>query len=268
LNRHLKFAPFCVLVVALLVGCVEEGAEVVASTDEPQDDFKTLEVDIALEDLVARRVEARGGAEVLANLQTMRLEGSFWSQQESSSTVEDTVVVTLAPGRYHRVLEGSGHVDAVDVDSAWRLSPDAGIIEPIPLADEDAARYRRQGDLSGALVDADSKGHSLELQDKIEDEGKAYFRVRVDFAEGGSALYFIDAETFLVQRIREKRKIEGFDITQVTSFDKYKPVEGLAVAHVEKVHLLEADFLQKSTWEKITINPELPPDFFAKPSSS
>ena len=251
----------------MLGACAEKVEEVAVATGEPQEDFKTEESDLSLEDLIAKHTEARGGAEALANLQNVQLEGTFWSEQEGTFMVENApVVVTLAPDHFHRAIEGGIQVDVVNGESGWRMTPE--LPEPTPLADADAARYRRQGDVAGALVDAASKGHTLELQDKIEDEGKVYYRVQVSFANGGSALYFVDGETFLVQRIREGRKIEGYDITQVTSFDDYKAVEGVVLPHVERVELLEADFRQESTWQTVTVNPELPAEFFGKPASS
>jgi hypothetical protein len=270
MNKQRNLVLVGVLIATLLAGCAEPIEEVATTgtMEEPQEAFETLELDLSLEDLLSKHVEARGGSEALASLEAVRLEGTFSSVQDGEFMVEDAeVVITLAPGRFHRVIGGTGHIDSVDVDSAWRISPGGGIPEPTPMSDEDAARYRRLGDLAGPLVDPAAKGHTLELVDKVQDGKEAFYRVNLNHADGVSVLVFIDAETFLVARLRERRMAGGVKVTQVTTYRGYQEVDGVAFPHVENIQFLEVGFRQESKWQVVTVNPEIPPDLFVQPAS-
>src|SRR5437868_6018902 len=136
---------------------------------------------VTLPELLAKYVEARGGAERLRSLESLRLTGKV-SYGDADSRVEmDLVSATRRPGvvRVERSLQGLTAVRAFDGQTAWRISPFDGRREPERLSADDAKSLARAADLDGPLVNPSAKGISLEYLGTEDVDGTDAHKIRV-----------------------------------------------------------------------------------------
>src|SRR5512140_2297729 len=117
---------------------------------------------ITAEEIVAKNVEARGGAAALASLRSLRRSGSFVLPGRS-------ILVTLSdvrerPGRVRQeaTYQGLTQIQAFDGEKGWQVQPFEGRKDAALMSEDDAKPFRLAADLDGPFVDATAKGHSVE----------------------------------------------------------------------------------------------------------
>jgi hypothetical protein len=116
---------------------------------------------VTAEEIVARNVEARGGAAALASLSSLRRTGRFVLPGRS-------LLITLSevrerPGRIRQetTYQGLTQIQAFDGEKGWQVQPFEGRKEASMMSEDDARPLRLAADLDGPFVDAKAKGHLL-----------------------------------------------------------------------------------------------------------
>jgi hypothetical protein len=221
------------------------------------------ESDQSVEEILAHHAEARGGAEALASLVSLKKDGKLNSRAGSDIPVTNTM---RYPDRYLRLvsqLEGGKYVKiAYDGTVAWELSPEIGYDEPTPKNDIEQREIKHNADPTGPLVSPQEKGYSVEVQGKTE---KGY-RLRVDFNDGGERFYLLDPDTYLVARYYEVRNIQGRLTAETEIFLRdYREVDGVKFAAFVETSIPAVDFSQTVFWETIETNVEIEDTKFMMP---
>ena len=166
------------------------------------------------EELVAKNLEARGGAAKLRAITSMHTVG--------------------------KVRVGGG-LDA-KVES-WAISPFGGRREPQKVTADDAKGLIEQADIAGPLVDYKEKGNTIEYLGTEDIDGTDAHKLRVTLKNGDSQVLFIDPDQFLEIRVVNHRMVRGQDEVSTTDLGEYEKVDGIYFAfeaggrHYEKVEL-------------------------------
>jgi hypothetical protein len=189
------------------------------------------------EALIARNLEARGGAARWGEIKTLELRGTFdaWSEP-IPMTIE-----RARPARYrfdHSIF-GTPATLGCDGTEPWIVSPIFGAAEPRPLDEawrrnviEDAGFVSRLQELAAA-------GASMEVVGKAAVEGVSAWKLRVAPADAPAEVWYLDAASSLELK-RESTTFDVFsgaiEMPMETFYMDFRPVEGVRIPFREERH--------------------------------
>ncbi len=225
---------------------------------------------ITADEIVAKNVEARGGAAALAAVKSLRRTGRY--VRPGSSTLVTVSQVVERPGRVREetTYQGLTEVEAFDGAKAWRVDPFEGRKEPAFMSADDAKPLRLAADLDGPWVDAKAKGHALEYLGTEDVDGTLAHKVRVTLAWGGEITVFFDPDTWMAIRERRKTTVRGAERERETDLGDYEKVGGVFVPMSEETGPKGSASASrgKVVWEKGEANVAVPKHAFAFPASA
>ena len=114
-------------------------------------------------------------------------------------------------------------------------------------------------------------GHSLLLKGRERISGVNYWVVDVIFDDGFISRNYLDPQTFLVARTRQDAALHPDVDPEVRRFETrefdYRKIDGVLLAfQTVKIDLDSTEQVQSTLLKKITINPDLDPAIFDRPS--
>jgi outer membrane lipoprotein-sorting protein len=179
-----------------------------------------------VDEILAKHIEARGGKEKLAAVQSARATGKM-----TMGPMEVPFVMEWkAPNRVRQefMVQGKAGVRAYDGATAWMHMPFMGKAEPEKMAAEDTADMAQEADLiEGPLVDYAKKGHQVRLVGKKEIEGTEVYELEITMKNGDVTRDYLDAESFLTIKQESKQKQGDQEMEITTSIGNYQQVDGL-----------------------------------------
>jgi hypothetical protein len=238
--------------------------------------------------VVARYVEARGGAQKISSLETIRMTGtiSFGPGAPAPFALE-----MKRPNRMRTEfrVQGAVGVQAFDGQKAWAVLPMAGKTEPEYLPAEVAREAAEQADIEGPLVDAAAKGNKVELlgREKVEGPdtagtlnyvwqatgwalasgGRDCFKLMVTFKSGGVRYSYIDSVSFLEVKAEGRRAAGGAEVMLETYYRDYRDVGGLQIPHLIEAGPAKRPERQKIVIAKVEVNVPLADSRFERPAT-
>lgn len=149
-----------------------------------------------LDEIVARHIEARGGAEKLKAIQSVRFTRTVATPFADLKVVIHRKRPHLL--RVEQTVSGQPPVArGVGATEAWDTIQGKVVVRP-PQAFADARDL--DGDFDGLLVDWKAKGHTVVLEGKERLPGGEAFKLKVTTKTGASGHIYLDAGTFLDRR--------------------------------------------------------------------
>lgn len=215
--------------------------------------------------VVARHLDARGGVEKLAAVQSLRLTGRAIAGPAHQAHVCREI---QRPGdiRTEFTLQGVTAVRACGGGACWQVAPLQGLFDPEPMPPETTRELLEQADIDGPLVDWKGKGHRVTLVGRESVDGREVFRLETTRADGTVRYDLIDAESHLLLRTEAKRLVRDRLRDTAITFGDYREVGGLLFAHSIEVTAEGAPNRIQVKVEKVEINPALDVDRFRMPS--
>jgi len=183
-----------------------------------------------LDDIVARHLAARGGAERWQAVRSLRMTGRAVAGPGREVLVSREI---LRPARIRTEFTSQGVTDvyASDGEHGWYASPSTGVFDVQRMSPEDVRQAAEQADLEGPFVGWRSKGHRVELIGKDTVDGREAYQLRTTLAGGHVRVDFIDAQTFLIIRTDTTRRGRGQTLQLETTFGDYRESGGLLFPH-------------------------------------
>jgi hypothetical protein len=186
------------------------------------------------ETLVAKNIEAKGGAEALRALQSLRLTGKILVNE---GQVEFRYVVTKKrPGqiRTEATLQGMTAIQAYDGKEGWRVSPFQGRKDPEKLSADDCKGLMEDAELDGPLVDWKAKGSTVDYLGTEDVDGTLAHKLKVVRKNGDVSFVYLDPDHFLEIRILTQRIEHGAQVEIETDLGDYEKVAGVFVPFSEE----------------------------------
>jgi hypothetical protein len=182
-----------------------------------------------VETLVARHLEARGGVERLEAIETLSMRGRAIAGPSREALVTREI---RPPGRIRTEFahQGVTAVYACDGSKCWFVAPMSGIFEAELMSPSDASLAMVQADVL-VLTDWKAKGHQIELLGTEMIDGRETYKLKATLSGGGVQMSYLDAESALVVRKVTTRTLGDRTIEVETTFDDYRPVEGVMFPH-------------------------------------
>ncbi|MEO7477842.1 MAG: hypothetical protein ABIT64_01250 [Lysobacteraceae bacterium] len=181
---------------------------------------------ITADELIAKNLAARGGADKLAALTSMhtvgkyRLGGGLEAKTETSQLAPDKI-------RFSFTLQGLTAVQAWDGKDGWAIRPFQGRKDPQKTSLDDNKQLIDSADIAGPLSDYKAKGNKVEYLGTEDIDGTDAHKLRVTFKNGDSRVIYLDPDQFLEIRIVDHTIVRGQEQVQTTDLGEYEKVDGV-----------------------------------------
>jgi outer membrane lipoprotein-sorting protein len=218
-----------------------------------------------LDEILAKNLEARGGADKIKAVKAMRLTG----RMTVGPGLEAPVVMEFKrPSRMRMdfTFQGMTATQAFDGKGGWQIMPFGGNPNPEPMSPDDIKDAEEQADVDGPLVDWKAKGHAVELVGKEKVEGTDAWKLKITMKSGDVRYVFLDADAYLEIRGEGKRKIRGTEVETEQTISDYKEVGGLVIPHAFEGGPKGSPMRQKITIDKIELDVDIDDARFAMPA--
>jgi len=190
-------------------------------------DPKPLTVKETVDSLVAKNTEAKGGAQALAAVTSLRLQGKM---VVNNGRLElGYVQIKKRPGevREETSLQGMTRIDAYDGTDGWRISPFGGRKDPEKISVDDAKALMEDAEIDGPLIDWKAKGSTVEYLGTEDVDGTPAHKLRVTRKNGDINYVYLDPDHFLEIRIITQRLENGAKVENETDLGDYEKINGV-----------------------------------------
>ena len=180
-----------------------------------------------VDDLVAKNLAAKGGAEALRALTSVKMTGRI------KGAIGEMPVTTYAKRpnlrRRENVSDGQTFVLGFDGTTVWAINP---LVSPRPreITGPQADMTRQDADdFDSVLLDYKSKGRTVELVGSEPVQGIAMHRLRVTGKNGSIQELYLNAETMLESKMVMQVEQGGRKGIVALEFSNYKTIDGITI---------------------------------------
>jgi hypothetical protein len=206
-----------------------------------------------VQEVLAKSLAARGGAQKLHAVQTRRESGTL---ELGAGNRWPFVVEHKRPNRIRMEidLQGNKLIRGFDGARGWQKQPQAPV--PETLSGDDQHNIANEADFDTALVDTDVKGKA-ELLGREAVGGRDAYKVRVTLLGGDVFTYHIDSASYLPIHWQGARVINGKPVVFESNFSDYRDAGGVKYAFQIESWMQGSTQKQKIAFSQIEINPPL-----------
>lgn len=230
---------------------------------ETSGEKKSSEKSLNLEQILAKYYDAIGGLEKWRQLNTMIMKGTLISPKSSMPItayherpnkcrvefeIEDTVMAQIFSGSL-----------------GWQLNPLSGNPDPAPMTRGRSNYMRDTCDIESSLIDYEDKGRKVKLVAKAGIDGKEYYQISVKYPSRNFETYYINAETFLIDRSVGIYDMDGNQLRTTTKFTNYKKTDGYVVPYNLEIEIHGAPGKEKLNISSFQFNTEIDSNIFEFP---
>src|SRR5438034_6483269 len=183
-----------------------------------------------VDELVAKNIEAKGGATTVKNLQTLRATGKLLVQVQGQIEL-GFVQTKKRPDevRTEASLQGMTTIEAYDGKEGWKVSPFFGRKDPERMSADDVKALVEDTEIDGALVDWKAKGSAVEYLGTEDVEGTPAHKLKVVRKNGDVSFVYLDPDHFLEIRVLTQRTRHGAHEEVETDLGDYEKAGGVFV---------------------------------------
>jgi len=182
-----------------------------------------------VDEVINKHVAAIGGKENWSKIQNVVMEGSLTIQGTEISVISTQVHNKL--NRQDINAMGMQGFDMMTPTEGWVYMPFQGMQKPEPKTADEIKESQSDLDVAGPLVDYATKGHKVELVGKEDVDGTECYKINANLASGKTITFFIDPTSYMIIRIKEKRKVNGQDMDLQTDYSDYKEIQGVKMPY-------------------------------------
>jgi hypothetical protein len=182
------------------------------------------------QELVAKNLAARGGAEKVAAVHTyvtkgeLRFPGDFKLAYTETRMCSDPKTCS---DRVDASLQGLTLVQAYNGKLGWRINPFEGRKDASQMGTDEARSLADEAIIQGALLSAAIRGSSVDYLGREDIDGTLTYKLRVSQKDGTVYTYYLDPDVFLEIRVLERRTIRGSEQETETDLGDYELVHGV-----------------------------------------
>src|SRR5262245_13099202 len=182
-----------------------------------------------VDQLVAKNIEAKGGAAALHDLQTLRLTGKLLVQEGQIQLAFLETKKRPDNVRTEASLQGMTQIQAYDGKDGWRISPFFGRKDPERMSADDVKALVEDAEIDGPLVDWQAKGNTVEYLGTEDVDGTPAHKLKVVRKNGDVSFVYLDPDHFLEIRVITQRTRHGAHEEIETDLGDYEKVGGVFV---------------------------------------
>jgi len=180
------------------------------------------------EEIVAKHIEAIGGAAAWKKVNSLYYEGKITVQ---GAEVNVTLTALNGKGvRQNISFGGMTGYQIVTPTAGWNFMPFQGQAAPEAMTADQLKESADDLDVQGKLVDYKSKGNTVEYLGKDDVEGTECFKLKITSKAGNVETVFIDPKSYYVVRSVAKKTANGQESNVQTDLSNYQKLpEGIVV---------------------------------------
>jgi hypothetical protein len=209
---HLRF------VISIIVAALGTPAVFAQGTNQP-----------TVDELVAKNIEAKGGATALKGLQTLRSTGKMLVQRGQIEVGYLQTKKRPDEVRTEASLQGMTQIEAYDGKEGWKVSPFFGRKDPERMSADDVKALVEDTEIGGPLADWKAKGSTVEYVGTEDVDGTAAHKLKVVRKNGDVSFVYLDPDHFLEIRIVTQRMRHGAHEEVETDLGDYEKAGGVFV---------------------------------------
>lgn len=231
-------------------------------------DPKPITAKETVDTLVAKNTEAKGGAQALAAVTSLRLQGKMLVNNGRLEL--GYVQIKKRPGevREETTLQGMTQIDAYDGTQGWKISPFGGRKDPEKISVDDAKALVEDAEIDGPLIDWKAKGSTVEYLGTEDVDGTLAHKLRVVRKNGDINYVYLDPDHFLEIRIVTQRLENGAKVENETDLGDYEKINGVFFPFSVEGGPKGATDKQKVVFEKAEANTPIDESIFKFPTTA
>jgi hypothetical protein len=208
-----------------------------------------------VDELVAKNIEAKGGAAALNNLQTVRLTGKLLVPVQGQIELA-FLQVNKRPDevRTEASLQGMTQIEAYDGKEGWKVSPFFGRKDPERMSADDVKALIEDTETGGPLADWKAKGSTVEYLGTEDVDGTPAHKLKVVRKNGDVSFVYLDPDHFLEIRIVTERVRHGAHEEIEMDLGDYEQAGGVFVPTSIEVGLKGSPDKQQTIIDKVEAN--------------
>jgi hypothetical protein len=218
--------------------------------------------------LVAKNLEARGGAAALAAIRNVSFQGRTIFPGDFEVTYKESRarLGTAAADRVEFGLQGLDIIQAYDGSGAWKVNPLQGRKDPEKMSADEARSLADAALIEGPLLASRSDGSRVAYLGRDDFDGTLAYKLKVTQKDGDEFTYWLDPDTFLEIKVDETRKIRGAEQTSETELGDYEKIAGVYFPmSVESWQQGSPNQRQRTIIASGAANTEVGASYFAEP---
>ena len=216
------------------------------------------------DEIASKYVNAIGGMDKILAIQTLKMSGKF-----SANGMDIPFTQTYKrPDRFlmQLTMQGMTMKQAFDGTQGSSINPFTGKKDPDLVPQDLMKAIKRQSEFEGQLVNYKAKGSKIELIGKEDFEGSQVFNIKLTDKDGDVSNMFIDVESYLLIKIKDKLKFDTKEIESETMMSNYKDVNGVLMPFALEVKVPGSPMgTQKITIDKFEPNIAVADSIFKMP---
>lgn len=228
--------------------------------------------DITAQSLLDKNLEARGGAQALAAIQSVRFDGKIIFPGDFELTYDEVRArggATGSESRLDATIQGLTVVQAYDGNVGWKINPFQGRKDPERMSGDEARSLADSSLIDGVLQAARKDGSTVTYLGREDFDGTPAYKLKVVQKDGDEFAYLLDPDTFLEIKVTETRRIRGAPKTTESELGDYEKVGGVYFPmSVDSWDQGQSNRRQRIIIETATANPPITPAMFAEPKSA
>jgi hypothetical protein len=182
-----------------------------------------------VDELIAKNIEAKGGATALHNLQTLRLSGKMLVRQGQLELAFLQIRKPPDEVRDEASVQGMTQIEASDGKEGWKVSPFFGRKDPERRSADDVKALVEDTEIGGPLADWQAKGSTVEYLGTEDVDGTPAHKLKVVRKNGDVSFVYLDPDHFLEIRIVTQRMRHGAHEEVETDLGDYEKAGGVFV---------------------------------------
>ena len=182
-----------------------------------------------LDELVTKNIEAKGGADALRALQSLRYSGKMLVNQGQIQLAYNEIKKRPGEVRTEASLQGMTAVQVYDGKEGWKISPFQGRKDPEKMSADDVKSLIEEAEIDGPLIDWKTKQSTVEFLGREDVDGTLAYKLKVVRKNGDVNFVYLDPDHFLEIRILTQRVEQGAQVEVETDLGDYQKIGGVFV---------------------------------------
>ncbi|WP_114228579.1 MULTISPECIES: hypothetical protein [Sphingomonas] len=223
-------------------------------------------------ELVAKNLQARGGAAALAAINTLQFDGKFIAPGDFQLTYHGTRARGGAAGDKMRddlSVQGLTIEQAYDGTSGWRVNPFQGRKDAERMSADEARAQADAGSIDGVLLSSLHDGSTVRYLGREDFDGTNAYKLQVQQKDGDRYNFLLDPDTFLEIRATETRQVRGAQTVTEYEYGDYEKVGGVYFPMaIDSWQPTQPDQRVRTLIASAVANPRIDPASFVQPGAS
>jgi hypothetical protein len=180
-----------------------------------------------VDEVVAKNLEAKGGAAALEAIKTIRFEGRLLINQGQVELKYTNTKERPGKVRTDAILQGMTLVQAYNGMSGWKIYPIYGRKDPEKMSGDEAKSLVEEAEIGGPLENWKEQGKTVAYLGTEDVEGTAAHKLKVVRKNGDISYVYLDPDFFLEIRVIDQRTEQGAKVEVETDLGDYEKINGV-----------------------------------------